>query len=103
MVNEAISANGRISPFKPERRSFGPFDIVKHDDQDAKVDQRRTYMMEIQYRDCMLVRVIWVGWLGGRGHQGLDVRVAFRDCSWKWQILRTQDVSIMMREVVGNE
>jgi hypothetical protein len=51
MVNEAISANGRISPFKPES-SFGPFDIVKHDDQDAKVYQRRTYMME------MLVRVI---------------------------------------------
>jgi hypothetical protein len=75
MVNEAISAN-RISPFKPEH-SFGPFDIVKHDDQDAKVDQRRTYMME--YRDCKLVRVIWVGCEGGRGHEGLNVRVAFGD------------------------
>lgn len=67
-----------------------------------EVDQRRTYMMEIQYRDCMLVRVIW-GPVGGRGHQGLNARVAFWDCSRKWQILQTQGFSIMMRDVVGNE
>jgi hypothetical protein len=50
MVNEAIVANGRLSSFKPEHQ--GPFDIVERN-QHVKLNQRRTYMIEIQY--CMPV------------------------------------------------
>ena len=91
MVNEAIAA------IKPEHSS-GPFDIVEHD-QDVKLNQRRTYMIWIS---CMAVQVVWIGCVCRRRHQCLNMRVVFRDCSWKWQILRT-GISMHCHGVVGNE
>jgi hypothetical protein len=100
MVNEAIAANGRLSSFKPKLEHQGPFDIVEHD-QHVKLNQRRTYMVEIQY--CMLVRVVaWVDYVGRISLQRLNARVAF---TWKQTILRQilQDIIMCCGGVVGNE